>query len=231
MEIIMNKVDYTRRKLWLSMAITVVIAMIAGTSLASPNPSGGPMPYARLAADWWQWVLETPTADNPLLDTTGQFCEVNQKGKYWFLAGTLGSGVANRICTIPSGKSLFFPVVNLVYGAYLTDPPGTKRIGYMRSLISSIADCTNVSATLDGAPVTIVHERSIPFVLHLPEDNLFGATRDQVKNLMVSPSVDEGDYVLLNPLSPGNHTVVFENTPVPNCTFPLKVTYSLYIEP
>ena len=226
-----HKIDCSLRKLWLSIAITVVFAMTAEASFASPNPSGGPMPYARLAAEWWQWALETPTTDNPLLDNFGVSCGVNQKGKYWFLAGTFG-GDAERSCIVPSGKSLFFPVVNLVYGAYLNDPPGTKRIGYMRSLISSIADCTDVSATLDDTHVAIVHERSIPFVLHLPADNILGATPDLVKNLMITPSVDEGDYVLLNPLSPGPHTIVFNNTPVPpNCTFKSKVIYHLNIVP
>jgi hypothetical protein len=210
-------------------AITVVLAMTAGTLFASPNPSGGPMPYARLAAQWWQWALETPTAQNPVLDPTGEFCDINQNGKYWLLAGTFGED-AERWCTIPAGKSLFFPVVNTVYGAYLTDDPGTKAIRYIRSFTSGITACTKVSAQLDGKRVPIVHERSIPFVLHLPTDNVLGATPDQVKNLMLAPSVDEGDYVLLKPLSPGEHTIVFGVAAVPDCNIELNVIYHLTIE-
>jgi len=210
-------------------AITVVLAMTAGTLFASPNPSGGPMPYARLAAQWWQWALETPTAQNPVLDPTGEFCDINQNGKYWLLAGTFG-GDAERWCTIPAGKSLFFPVVNTVSGAFLNDPPKTKAIRYIRSLNEGIAACTNISATLDGKRVTIVHERSIPFVVHLPSDNVLGATPDTIINLMIAPSVDEGDYVLLNPLSQGNHDIVFESVSAPGCNIELKVTYHLNIE-
>ena len=224
----MNKIDYSLKKLWSSIAIMMALTMTAGASLASPAQPGGPMPYSLLAAQWWQWALETPTADNPVLDITGVNCGVNQKGKYWFLAGTFG-GSAERYCTIPSGKSLFFPVVNTSYGAFLTDPPGTKAIRYIRSFTGGIAACTNISATLDSVRVSIVHERSIPFVVRLPEDNVLSATPDQIKNLMLAPSVDEGDYVLLNPLSPGNHTIVFENDPVQGCPIQLKVTYHLSI--
>ena len=62
------------------------------------------------SAEWWQWVLGIPQATNPQLDTTGEFCDVNQPASpFWFLAGTFG-GDAARSCTIPAGKLLFFPL-------------------------------------------------------------------------------------------------------------------------
>jgi hypothetical protein len=69
-------------------------------------------PASHLAAQWWQWALETPTSVNPLQDPTGQFGAVNQShGNVWFLAGNTG-GVTVRTVTIPAGKALFFPVAN-----------------------------------------------------------------------------------------------------------------------
>ena len=43
--------------------------------------------YGRWAAEWWQWALGVPAGKNPILDTTGQFCDQRQVGEVWFLAG------------------------------------------------------------------------------------------------------------------------------------------------
>jgi hypothetical protein len=49
---------------------------------------------------------------------------------------------------------------------------------------------------------------------------------------MLAPSIDEGYYVLLQPLSTGQHTIVFENVKGSdeNCSADLKVTYHLTVE-
>jgi hypothetical protein len=207
-------------------AVALALALTAAPATAAVDSAAGPMPYARLAADWWTWALETPASINPLLNLTG--CDEDQDGEVWFLAGTFG-GTAERTCTVPAGKTLFFPVVNNLYAAFLNDPPETKSIGYLRRQAACVAGST-FSATLDGQPVTPVHERSIPFVIQLPEDNLFGATSDDIKNLMLAPSVDEGHYVLLAPLSPGLHTIIFENTAGTSCSSDLRVIYHLTVE-
>ena len=38
----------------------------------------------------------------------------SQKGAVFFLAGTYESTVTKRVCTVPAGKYLFFPIVNYV---------------------------------------------------------------------------------------------------------------------
>jgi len=199
---------------------------------AGLNSPSGPMPYPRLATSWWKWALQTPSSQNPLLDTTGEFCAVNQTGDYWFLAGNFGGADPMvRNCKIPAAKSLFFPVVNTFYGAFLTDPAKTKSIPYMRNLVggSGLSDCI-ISATLDANPVSIVYEKSIPFVVRLPDDNVFGLGQDVVKNMMVSPMVDEGYYVLLDPLAPGAHQIHFDSLQSGNCPVALDVTYDIIVE-
>lgn len=207
-------------------AVALALALTAAPAAAAGDSAAGPMPHARLAADWWTWALETPASINPLLDPTG--CDEDQDGGVWFLAGTFG-GDAERTCTVPAGKMLFFPVVNNLYGAFLTDPPETKSIKYLREQVACVAGST-VTATVDGQTVIPVHERSIPFIIQLPEDNLLGATSDDIKNLMLAPSVDEGHYVLLAPLSPGSHTIIFENKAGTSCSADLRVIYRLTVE-
>ena len=208
-------------------AAAITLAIVTPASAASDG-AAGPMPYARLAAEWWTWVLETPTSVNPQLDTTGARCGINQEGEVWFLAASFG-GTFTRTCTVPANKMLFFPVVSTFYGAFLDDPAGTKSIGFLRQQVACVAGST-FSATLDGLPIPTVHERSIPFVVQLPEDNLLGATPDVIKNLMLVPSIDEGNYVLLAPLPPGSHTIAFENIGGPSCSPDLSVTYILTVE-
>ena len=36
--------------------------------------------YGQLGALWWKWVLSIPSEQNPLFDTTGADCAVNQSG-------------------------------------------------------------------------------------------------------------------------------------------------------
>jgi len=62
------------------------------------------------SAKWWQWAMSIPKDENPMF---GGPCELHQSGKVFFLAGTHG-GSDLRSCTIPAGKAIFFPIVNLV---------------------------------------------------------------------------------------------------------------------
>src|SRR5438046_3826702 len=74
--------------------------------------------YGDWAAAWWQWALSIPASHHPLFDTAD--CGVGQSGPVFFLGGKACStldthcdfGHADRICTVPSGKALFFPVIN-----------------------------------------------------------------------------------------------------------------------
>jgi len=99
-------------------AFLCVTAMPA-TALEPMKPSP---PSAKVAgksasewsAAWWQWAFAQPEGMRAYDDPTGAICGKSQKGKVWFLAGTSGSAVANRRCTVPKGKYLFFPVINMV---------------------------------------------------------------------------------------------------------------------
>src|SRR5262245_65845670 len=87
-------------------AFALALTMVANVTLAQYPPA------SHLATSWWKWALETPASENPLTDTTGQFAAVNQSGRVWFLAGNAG-GTTVRTITVPSGKALFFPIVNV----------------------------------------------------------------------------------------------------------------------
>ena len=202
-------------------------------AFANSGDSPGPAPYSVLAAQWWQWALQTPNPQSPILDPDGTNCQVNQPNKVFFLAGTPTSDPVTRTCQVPSATPIFFPVVNQFYGTFLNDNqtyyPTAKSLPEQRAVVACMADPHTPMAWLDGEPLPIVHERSVPFVVHLPIDNLFGLDEEVAPNLMVAPTVDEGDYVLLSSLAPGSHTIRFTNVPGASCSIPIDVTYHLTV--
>jgi hypothetical protein len=98
---------------------------------------GGPSEVPQGA--WWDWAQAEPDASNPVMDTTGEFCDRNQPDDVWFLAGTFG-GTARRHCVVPAGRPLVAPVVNNYCDA-------ETCAGFM-----AFADGTVI---LDGEPVPI----------------------------------------------------------------------------
>jgi hypothetical protein len=72
-------------------------------------------------------------------------------------------------------------------------------------------------------------EKSIIFRLVLPEDNVFGVTEDVVPELILSPSVDEGFYLFLTPLTPGQHTIRWQSNA--DCGVSEDITYRWNVAP
>jgi hypothetical protein len=100
--------------------------------LASIHTKPAGQTYGRKAAEWWQWALGIPAAVNPLTDKTGEYCAQRQVDEAWFLAGTVSPGPVVRSCMVLAGKSLFFPLINNFYRAFLNDPPDTRAEEFVR---------------------------------------------------------------------------------------------------
>jgi len=172
--------------------------------------------YGHWAADWWKWAVSIPANKNPLLDTKGQYCGERQTGDVWFLAGAAYSGSVSRACTVPVGKSLFFPIINNIYAAWLNDPPDTRTDAYVRD--AAVNGCTTYQITrveIDGIKVIdptryntgTTGSQSPMFTAQLPPDNLFGLTTDVAAELAFSPSAEYGYYLFLKPLTRGSHKI------------------------
>jgi hypothetical protein len=136
-------------------------------------------PGGELAARWWQWARPIPADQNPVRDPTGAFAGLNQPQDVWFLAGTFG-GRAERQCTVPSDRPLFFPVFNT-----------QRAVGLFGGSPLRITPA-KAEATLDGTPLELHEFTSRRF-------KLAGRTR-----------IAWGLWCVLEPLSPGAHVVAFE---------------------
>lgn len=210
----------------LCVGLTVLAGVCVSPGIASAQ-AGGPAPhvaqihtkpagqsYGRWAAEWWQWVLGIPGAVNPLTDTTGEHCAQRQVDSVWFLAGSFSTEPVLRSCEIPAGKSLFFPLINSAYGAFLNDPPATRTEEFVRAA-ASCTEAAQISVSIDGFEVPqptrfftgASGSLSPLFNVQLPPLNLFGVDESIVPELVLSPSGEQGYYLFVRPLAPGDHVV------------------------
>jgi hypothetical protein len=234
------------------------ILTVTGTSpggVAAPvgsNPAD--QSYGRWAAAFWQWVLGVPDNKfsaqsgnqrvNPLKDKTGAWCAQHQIGDVWFLAGSW-VGMVSRSCTIPAGKSLFFPLINNVYVGFLSDPPDQRTEKWARDH----AACTNpaqIAVSVDGIPVdnplsyftgssgslSPVFNVQMPFGIEEGgSGNLLKSQGYKIKQIpewFLSPSAEQGYYLFLSPLRAGPHSLRWTAT---GCSAGgnQDVTYSLFV--
>jgi hypothetical protein len=132
----------------------------------------------------------------------------------WFLAGSVSSEPVVRSCDIPAGRSLFFPLINSFYGAFLNDPPAIRTEEFVRAA-ASCTDAAQISASIDGFEVPqptrfftgASGSLSPLFNVQLPPGNLFGVDESIVPELVLSPSSEQGYYLFVRPLPPGEHVV------------------------
>lgn len=215
---------HQERSLCLNLGICAALcASLAGEAAAGSGavivPVGaapGGQTYGRWAAEWWQWALGVPAATSPVLDPDGQHCGERQVGDVWFLAGSFGADPVVRSCDVPQGKSIFLPLINSLYGAFLNDPPETRTEEFVRE----VARCTEpavISVSIDGRPVAkptrfftgLALAASPLFNIQLPPDNLLGADATQIPELVLSPSAEQGYYLFISPLPPGPHVIAW----------------------
>jgi hypothetical protein len=189
----------------------------AGPLIAPIHSIPAGQTYGRWAASWNEWALQIPAAENPVLDTTGQYCAQRQVDVVWFLAGVFGSGQAVRTCNVPAGKALFFPLINNAYFAFLSDPPEQRTEEYVRSQ----AMCTEpaqITVSIDGFRVPQPRRfftgpsgsQSPIFNVQLPPHSVFesfGIPDSAIPELALSPSAEQGYYLFVNPLSAGTHRI------------------------
>ncbi|MDH4108392.1 MAG: hypothetical protein OEW35_08755 [Gammaproteobacteria bacterium] len=223
-----------------AIAILVYVGL-AGASLADVpniapvNTSPGGQTYGHWAAEWWQWALGVPGDRNPMFDADGTYCAERQLGDVWFLAGSFGTDPVERSCTVPAGTSLFFPLINSAYGAFLNDPPETRTDEAVRAFAACPDAVSNLSPVVDGFAVPRLHQFLVSaadsplFNVQLAPGNPFGFDESIVPELVFSPTAQEGYYVFLKPLSAGLHTIeVYAEGCFPgfsqNLTFSITVT-------
>jgi hypothetical protein len=225
---------------------TVVLSFAAASSALAGQGNAGNnnvMPpqshpfgktYGEWSAEWWKWAYSLPVDQNPFFDETGCQNGANgQSGPVWFLTGVINaSGTAYRTCTVPYGKALFFPILNVECATI--EGNGTTEAElrgctqwYMDGGISGLA------CEVDGVPIRNIESYRAPSPLFfygpLPEDNVVQMSFPDAVPGSVSASVADGFYLMLKPLTVGQHTIRFTGTWVA-FNFTLDITYDLTVQ-
>jgi len=184
------------------------LAENANPGVAPPHSHAYGQTYGGWSAEWWQWFLSIPTATpHPGI---GGDCREGQAGNVFNLAADF-TGSPEVPCTIPTGKAVLFSMANIECSTVEPPPFFGANEEELRDCAACWADLIDVSslqATLDGealADLGSYRAASPLFTFAFPEDNIFGIPDGPGTGQAVS----DGYWVLLNPLSAGEHTLSF----------------------
>jgi hypothetical protein len=208
--------------------------------------------YGEWSAKWWQWTMAFPVTADPASNTAPP--ESNQSGKVWFLAtahGSVtvgGSATLTRNITVPKGKALFFPAL-----AVIDDNTGCPSYNNplltADQLAAQAADIftavSETTCTIDGVAVaglddpqhTFYRVQSPAFTYTVAShDNLLAAVFDGPcipDGITVTPAVSDGVFIMVAPLSVGQHTIRFVGVvgPVASPFFFKDITYNITVAP
>lgn len=211
-------------------------------SAVAPDPASWVMPtnavvagktIAEWSAEWWKWAYSVSTNRNPLFDTNGAAANNGQDGPVFFLAGVFGiSSEQSRTFAVPEGKHLFFPLVNIGADNIDTVPPFT--ISELRDLIAGwVEDVTELELSIDGISVSNLFSRRVQSpvfsINHQTSDNVATWWAGHPITGLVDPMVSDGFWIMLEPLPPGRHVIIFGGTFGPPVNFTLKIVDTVIV--
>jgi hypothetical protein len=184
--------------------------------------------YGEWSAKWWQWAAQIPSNINPITDKTGANCAQSQSGPVWFLAGSTGAPVF-RNCVIPAGKALLFAPLNSECSS--AEDSTLRTEAQLRSCALNQDIGADPHVIVDGVTFQSMQTYKVQsplFSFTFPNDNIYGAPPGPTL------SVSDGWYIMLQPLSPGKHTihlygVVLGNPTLGTQSFASDATYNLEV--
>jgi hypothetical protein len=226
---------------WATFVTSAVAAiMFAGTTVQATDPGStnprvlppNSRPYGESYSNWsaayWQWNASLPVNQNPNFD--GEEClngANGQSGPVWFLGNSIGIP-AVRNCQVPRSKAVFFQVLAGECSTLESPPFYGANETELRDCAKSLADLmSNLACELDGVGLQglIAYRMQSPlFQITFPMDNVAG-----VPGGGTGSSVSDGWYVMLAPLSKGQHTVHVHGE-LPDFGFVQDITYHLTVD-
>ncbi len=180
--------------------------------------------YPEWSQSWWLWFLhQTAYPDGVSAD-----CSAHQLGPVWFLVGGAPNNPIN--CTVPFGKSLFFPIINVECSNLEAAPFYGKTAADRRTCAKNIMDTvTGLEVKIDGVAVhnlTSFRVATPDYEFTVPTGNIGFIPTDKSHS---GKSSADGYYLMLTPLTPGKHTLHFTGT-IPGFDYTLVTDYTLTVK-
>jgi hypothetical protein len=151
--------------------------------------------YSQWVTEWWKWTMQFDCSHFPIRDESGSWESQNQSGPVYFLAGRRGFTLN---VTIPADVSLFFPLVSVEENS-VPD--------LVQTAINDVNTIYDPSLTIDGQSIDVTNYKFISEVFTTTanadlancfDPGLTGASQDFAAG---------GYFVMLKPLSPGQHVI------------------------
>jgi hypothetical protein len=214
-----NNAQSLSRLVFAVFALSCFSAGAAEPLLVPAEESVGGMSQSEWSKLWWQWAGSFQRSESPIADRTGDLCASKQSGDVWFLAGTYGTKRTVRTCRVPAGKYLFFPLINYIVARNSDGSASCTAV--MDSAARRTEEVSSLVLDIDGVtyPDLVKHRQATTECFD------FGAKA--VPQTRIFPSAANGYYVMLKPLSPGEHTLNFGGV-LPSML--QAVTYTLIVE-
>jgi hypothetical protein len=201
---------------------------------------------AELGDRWWQWAssLNVEENPNPFTETGQAGCDVGlqDNGRLLFLVGSPRNETTGEFpiheCEIQKDVSILFPIVNVVCDSLEVNTPffGANETA-QRICANNLANTAfDLHANIDGFEVKNPEQYRVDspaggFTLTAVENNPVGIPAG------TGTAVQDGFWILLKPLKPGEHIIsfsgAFDFTQVPGLGSIIEAgaTYILDIQP
>ncbi|EKE76621.1 hypothetical protein [Gallaecimonas xiamenensis] len=162
----------------------------------------GEVSQSQYAVAWWQWQKSVPGPASPFSDMTGLRCDYSQSGPVWFLASAPNDHKVERYCNVPAGKYLFVPVMSQLAAPNYENEFECPAV--QQAVAIKWPQVKTLSLELDGhdlGSLAAFRQKARSCF-----DLLGSVSRDRLPP-KIYPSATEGYWVMLRPLSPGEHSL------------------------
>jgi hypothetical protein len=159
---------------------------------------------------WWKWWFSIERNRNPAIDKTGIYANQKQSKPTWFLAGTWVSEERkhpHRKCSIPSGVSILFPVINCEENP-LEYPDLRSKKDMKHRLLHDMSTVRKAECFVNGEeiPPQLVESDPEFFSINIRSD--MAENKKGGDTLMTT----SGYWIFLKPLPEGNYHINFEGS-------------------
>lgn len=168
--------------------------------------------YTEWTVNWMQEFMTFTCATNPWLNPDNGVL-FYQNGPVYFMAG-LSTPSASADVTVPHGKAILFPLVNLLNDYPCPDPsfepaPGQTLEEFLtEGAINFLPPVSNLSVTIDGHSVSnLTNYQFVSDMFSFTGDPSLSGCFDGCVTGNPQSGVTNGYYIMLKPLSKGTHTV------------------------
>jgi hypothetical protein len=194
-----------------SVPLSQVVAS-GSVNIFPPGSKPYGLSYAEHAENFWKWMISIPADKSPRNDPTGERCaygQSNTNSSVFYLSANTG-GKSERACTVPAGKALLIPVMQVEWSD--KEAPGAsaeelhtsakKDQDSVNSLYLKIGD-----KEYNYQDILKYRTHTNAFDVVFPDNGIFGVTEGGH-----SKAVADGFYIVTEPLTRGNYTIHFKSS-------------------